>query len=285
MPTKSRSSSADAVVKPAELIKALRVEPGKSANLAKRDSNDYLGFESKAAGLERLGVLVSRIGMLHDRLAAEGQRSLLLVLQGLDASGKDGTVRHVLTGVSPQAWRIVSFKVPTTAELAHDYLWRVHDACPARGEVGIFNRSHYEDLVTARVRALVPEQVWKRRPRQVREFERTLSEEGTAIIKVFLHVSADEQRIRLEERLSNPEKAWKFSLEDLADRERRDDYLEAYEEVITETSTDWAPWHVVPADHNWVRNLAVAELLAHALEQLDPKLPPADPAVAGLHIP
>ena len=130
----------------------------------------------------------------------------------------------------------------------------------------------------------MPEQVWKKRPRQVREFERTLTEEGTAIVKVFLHVSADEQRKRLEERLANPEKAWKFSREDLVDRARRSDYLEAYEEVITETSTDWAPWHVVPADHNWVRNLAVAELLAHTLHELDPQLPPADPALAELHI-
>ena len=214
----------------------------------------------------------------------KAKRSVLLILQGLDASGKDGTVRHVLTGVNPQACRVVSFKLPSATELAHDYLWRVHAMCPAHGELGVFNRSHYEDVVTVRVRSLVPEAVWKHRPRQVREFERTASEEGTAIVKVFLHVSADEQRKRLEERLADPEKAWKFSREDLVDRARRSDYLEAYEEVISETSTDWAPWYVVPADHNWIRNLAVAELLAHALHELDPQLPPADPALAELSI-
>ena len=266
------------------MIRALRVEPGKPAGLAARDPGDRLGLGGKEAGLERLAALIARIGLLHDRLAAEGTRSVLLVLQGLDASGKDGTVRHVLTGVNPQACRIVSFMQPTVAELAHDYLWRVHAMCPARGELGFFNRSHYEDLVAVRVRNLVPEHVWKRRPRHVREFERMLAEEGTAIVKVFLHVSADEQRKRLEERLANPEKAWKFSQEDLVDRARRSDYLEAYEEVISETSTDWAPWHVVPADHNWIRNLAVAELLAHTLHELDPKLPPSDPALAELSI-
>jgi PPK2 family polyphosphate:nucleotide phosphotransferase len=271
-------------VKTATLIRSLRVAPGKPAGLAERDPDSRLGLGSKEASIERMAGLISRIAVLHERLAAEGTRSVLLVLQGLDAAGKDGTVRHVLTGVNPQACRVVSFKQPTLPELAHDYLWRVHALCPARGELGIFNRSHYEDLVTVRVRELVPEHVWKRRPAQVREFERALSEEGTAIVKVFLHVSAEEQRERLEERLANPEKAWKFNREDLVDRARRNDYLEAYEEVITENSTDWAPWHVVPADHNWVRNLAVAELLAHTLHELDPQLPPADPALAELQI-
>jgi PPK2 family polyphosphate:nucleotide phosphotransferase len=268
-----------------ELTKAVRVTPGEPSALTQRDPGDRLGLSDKEAGLERLAELVARIGSLQYRLAAEGKRSLLLVLQGLDAAGKDGTIRHVLTGVSPQSWRIVSFKQPTVTELAHDYLWRVHRACPARGEVGIFNRSHYEDLVTTRVRGLVPEHVWKHRPRQVREFERMLSEEGTSIVKVFLHVSADEQRERLEERLTNPEKAWKFSREDIADRVRRSSYLEVYDEVISETSTDWAPWYIVPADHNWIRNLAVAELLDEALEGLDPQLPPADPSLADIHIP
>jgi PPK2 family polyphosphate:nucleotide phosphotransferase len=267
-----------------DITDALRIAPGGPADLAQRDPGDRLGLTDKEAGLAHLAELVSRIGALQYRLAAEGRRSLLLVLQGLDASGKDGTVRHILTGVSPQAWRIVSFKQPTLTELSHDYLWRVHAACPAHGEVGIFNRSHYEDLVTARVRGLVPPQVLKKRPRQVRDFERMLTEEGTAIIKVFLHVSADEQRERLEERLTDPEKAWKFSAADLEDRARRAAYLDAYEKVISETSTSFAPWYVVPSDHNWVRNLAVAELLAHALMKLDPQLPPADPALASLHI-
>jgi PPK2 family polyphosphate:nucleotide phosphotransferase len=262
----------------------LHVAPGEPADLAKRDPGDRLGLTDKEAGLEHLAELVTRIGALQYRLAAEGRRSLLLVLQGLDASGKDGTVRHILTGVSPQSWRIVSFKQPTLTELSHDYLWRVHAACPARGEVGIFNRSHYEDLVTAHVRGLAPASVLKKRPRQVREFERMLTEEGTAIVKVFLNVSADEQRERLQERLTDPEKAWKFSAADIQDRALRSAYLDAYEKIISETSTTFAPWYVVPADHNWIRNLAVAELLAHALQKLDPQLPPADPTVASLRI-
>jgi len=267
-----------------DVTEALHVTPGGPADLAKRDPGDRLGLTDKEAGLERLAELVTRIGALQYRLAAEGRRSLLLVLQGLDAAGKDGTVRHILTGVSPQSWRIVSFKRPTLTELSHDYLWRVHAACPARGEVGIFNRSHYEDLVTARVRGLAPASVLKKRPRQVREFERMLTEEGTAVVKVFLHVSADAQRERLQERLTDPEKAWKFSAADIQDRALRSAYLDAYEKIISETATTFAPWYVVPADHNWIRNLAVAELLAHALQKLDPQLPPADPTVASLRI-
>jgi PPK2 family polyphosphate:nucleotide phosphotransferase len=217
-------------------------------------------------------------------LWAEGRRSLLLVLQGLDASGKDGTINHVLTGLNPQGCRVHSFKEPAGAELRHDYLWRIHAACPEHGEIGVFNRSHYEDVVTVRVRELAPEHVWKRRPAQIREFERTLTDEGTMLVKIFLNVSREEQGKRLQERLENPEKAWKFSREDLDDRARFDDYITAYDEVLTETSTDWAPWYVVPADRNWVRNLAVAELLVAALRDLDPQLPPADPSVVGLRI-
>lgn len=266
------------------LIASLSVPPGHGANLSGRDPGDRLGFADRQSGIERLGELVGEIGELHNRLWGEATRSVLLVLQGLDASGKDGTVRHVLTGVNPQGLRVVSFKQPTTTELEHDYLWRVHRACPARGEIGVFNRSHYEDVVAARVRGLVPKEVWKRRSRHICEFERMLTEEGTAVVKVFLHLSRDEQRKRLQERLDNPEKAWKFRREDLDDRARWDDYLDAYEDVIVETSTSWAPWHVVPADRNWVRNLAVAELLLHTLERLDPKLPTLDPSIKELEI-
>jgi polyphosphate kinase 2 (PPK2 family) len=163
-------------------------------------------------------------------------------------------------------------------------LWRIHAACPARGEIGIFNRSHYEDVVAVRVNGLAPKGVWKRRPAQIREFERMLTDEGTTIVKVFLNVSRDEQRKRLQERLDNPEKAWKFQREDLDTRARWDDYMSAYDDVLTETSTDWAPWHVVPADHNWVRNLAVAELLVDALRAIDPQLPAADPALKDVRI-
>ncbi len=267
-----------------ELVRSLRVEPGTPADLAGRDPGSRLGLRDKQAGLERLEELATRLGLLHDRLWAESQRSLLLVLQGLDASGKDGTIRHVLAGTNPQGCRIVAFRQPTAPELAHDYLWRVRAACPSRGELGIFNRSHYEDAVTVRVRGLAPKSVWKRRPHHIREFERLLTDEGTHVVKAFLHVSKDEQRKRLQERLENPEKQWKFRREVLENRARFDDYIAAYDDVLTETSTSWAPWYVVPADRNWIRNLAVAELLVGALHTMDPQLPPADPELKGLRI-
>ena len=216
---------------------------------------------------------MERLALLHNRLYAESTRAVLLVLQGMDASGKDGTIRNVLTGVNPQGCRIVNFRPPAGAELAHDYLWRVHAVCPAHGEIGIFNRSHYEDVVAARVRELVQEKVWKRRYEHIRGFERLLTDEGTTLLKVFLHVSRDEQARRLDERRKDPEKRWKFDPGDLADRERWPQYMRAYEDAIRETSTDWAPWYVVPADHNWARNLSVAALLVATLERLDPKLP------------
>ena len=268
----------------AKLLTELRVVPGRPAGLSKRDPGDRLGFGAKEDGLARLTELVAELSVLQTRLWAEARRSLLLVLQGLDASGKDGTIRHVFTGVNPQGCRVHSFKPPAGAELAHDYLWRVHAACPEHGEIGIFNRSHYEDVVTARVRELAAQHVWKRRPAHIREFERMLADEGTTLVKVFLNVSRDEQRRRLEERLENPEKAWKFRREDLDDRANFDDYIAAYDEVLNETSTEWAPWFVVPADRNWVRNLAVAELLVNALRTIDPRLPPPDPQLNGLQI-
>jgi PPK2 family polyphosphate:nucleotide phosphotransferase len=267
-----------------DLLAALRVEPGRRPGLDQRDPGARIGAADKQAGLRKLSAAVERLRLLHDRLWAEGSRSVLLVLQGLDASGKDGTISHVFTGVNPQGCRVVSFKQPSAVELAHDYLWRVHAACPARGELGIFNRSHYEDIVTVRVRSIAPKRVWRRRYRHLREFERVLVDEGTTVVKVFLHISRAEQRKRLQERIDNPEKRWKFRLGDLDDRALWDDYLAAYEDAIFETSTRWAPWYVVPADHNWVRNLAVGEILLDVLERLDPKLPPADPGIEGLRV-
>jgi PPK2 family polyphosphate:nucleotide phosphotransferase len=222
--------------------------------------------------------------MFQQRLYAEGARSLLLVLQGLDASGKDGVIRSVFTGLTPQGCRVVSFKAPTSTELAHDYLWRVHAALPTRGEIGIFNRSHYEDIVAVRVLKLAPEEVWRRRADHIREWERMLTDEGTTIVKVFLNVSKDEQRDRLQERIDNPEKRWKFRRDDLEVRNRFDDYVAAYEEALTETSTEWAPWHVVPADRNWVKSVAVAQLLIEALERIDPKLPDPEPGIENLRV-
>jgi PPK2 family polyphosphate:nucleotide phosphotransferase len=271
-------------MKTAELLAHLRVPPGRPADLAKRDPRDRLGLADRQAGAARLTELVADLSLLSNHLWAEARRSLLLVLQGLDASGKDSTISHVFTGVNPQSCRVHSFKEPAGVELGHDYLWRIHAACPEHGELGIFNRSHYEDVVTVRIRELAPAQVWKRRPAQIREFERTLTDEGTTLVKVFLNVSREEQGKRLETRLEDPEKSWKFRREDLETRARFDDYIAAYDEVLTETSTDWAPWYVVPADRKWVRNVAVAELLVSHLRALDPQLPAADPEVKGLRI-
>jgi PPK2 family polyphosphate:nucleotide phosphotransferase len=265
-----------------QLLETLRIAPGKAPQLDRRDPGRRLGAGSKKEGLAQLDRLVERLAALHDRLFAEATRSLVLVLQGLDASGKDGTIRSVTTGINPQGTRVVSFRVPTSTELAHDYLWRAHAACPARGEIAIFNRSHYEDVVAVRVRKLVPEATWRRRYPHIRAFEQLLVDEGTAVVKVFLHVSRQEQRRRLQERIDDPAKRWKFRAGDLDDRRRWDDFMAAYEEAIRETSTDWAPWHVVPADHNWARNLAVAHVLVDALERLDPRFPPADPSIEGV---
>jgi PPK2 family polyphosphate:nucleotide phosphotransferase len=271
-------------MKAVELGGQLCVSPGDQANLGGRDPGDRLGLGDKHDNDARLDQLIARLGVLHNRLWAEAERSLLLVLQGLDASGKDGTIKHVLTGINPQGCRIVSFKAPATSELAHDYLWRIHAACPARGEIGIFDRSHYEDVVAVRVRKLAPEHVWHKRYHHIREFERLLTDEGTTLVKVFLHISHDEQGKRLQERLDDQEKAWKFQRSDLDDRALWPQFQEAYDDLLTETSTDWAPWNVVPADHKWVRNLAVAQLLVDALEALDPKLPDPDPDLADVQI-
>jgi PPK2 family polyphosphate:nucleotide phosphotransferase len=263
----------------------LRVEPGSRPHIDQRDAGARIGAPGKQEGLDRLSEIVERLGVLHDRLMAEAARSVLLILQGMDASGKDGTIRHVLSGLNPQGCRVVSFREPTTTELAHDFLWRVHAVCPADGEMAIFNRSHYEDVVAVRVRGLAPEKTWRPRYEHIRAFERMLHDEGTTVVKAFLHVSRDEQRKRLQERIDNPEKRWKFRLTDLDDRRRWDDFTEAYEDAIRETSTDAAPWYVIPADHNWVRNLAVAEIMVSTLERLDPKLPEPDPGLDGIEVP
>jgi PPK2 family polyphosphate:nucleotide phosphotransferase len=264
------------------VLDKLLVEPGSAAGLDKRKADSRLGLTVKAEAKEEVATLIEELSVLHNRLYAEGRRSLLLILQGLDASGKDGTIKSVLTGVNPQGCRIVSFKEPTATELAHDYLRRVHLACPERGEIGIFNRSHYEDVVSARVRGLAPKAVWSRRPRHIREFERLLVDEGTSVVKVFLHVSREEQRKRLCERLANPEKRWKFRESDLDDRARWDEFMQAYDDVIRATSTKWAPWYVVPADHNWVRNLVVARIVLEALRRIDPQLPEPESDLSDL---
>jgi PPK2 family polyphosphate:nucleotide phosphotransferase len=264
------------------VIAKLRVEPGTKPQLAKRDTADDLGLDGKEQAYAQLDGLRHQLEVLQQRLYAESERAVLLVLQGLDAAGKDGVVRRVFEGLNPQSCRVASFKVPTSTELAHDYLWRVHAALPQRGEIGIFNRSHYEDVVAVRLLGLQPERVWKRRPGHIRDWERMLVDEGTTIVKVFLNVSKEEQRKRLQERLDDPEKRWKFRMADLDVRARFDEYVAAYDDVIEQTSTDHAPWYVVPADHNWVKATAVAKLLVDALERIDPQLPEPEEGLDGI---
>ena len=266
------------------VVDELRVQPGDAPHLGHRDPGARLGADSKSDGVERLASLVERLGVLHNRLFAEARHAVLLVLQGMDAAGKDGVIRSVFTGVNPQGCRVEAFKEPTQLELAHDFLWRVHSRCPGRGDIAIFNRSHYEDVVAARVRSLVPEETWTKRYRHIVEFERLLADEGTSVIKVFLHESREVQRKRLQERVDDAEKRWKFRLGDLDDRARWDDFQQAYEDAIRETSTERAPWYVVPADHNWSRNLCVAEILVDAIERLHPHQPQAEPGVEGLTV-
>ena len=265
------------------MLDRLRVAPGTPARIAERSTDDRLGVE-KDEGEKRLGHLVERIDELQYRLYAEARRSVLLVLQGLDASGKDGVVRRVFEGVNPTGVAVTSFRAPAGAELEHDYLWRIHRALPRRGTIGVFNRSHYEDVVAVRMYEIAPEAVWRPRYGHLRDFERMLVDEGTTVLKVFLNVSREEQRVRFQERVDDPGKRWKFRRDDLEVRRRFDEWIAAWEEAVTETSTEWAPWHVVPADRNWVKALAVAELVADALERLDPRLPDPEDGIEGLQI-
>jgi PPK2 family polyphosphate:nucleotide phosphotransferase len=257
---------------PVAQLEQLRVAPGEPARLAERDPRDTLGLEKEEAEKETKR-LRDRIDELQYLLFAEAKHALLLILQGVDASGKDGVIRRVFAGVNPQGVRVTSFKAPVGAEVQHDYLWRIHAALPPRGTIGVFNRSHYEDIVTVGVLGLFPEEVWRGRGGHIRDFERMLADEGTTTAKVFLNVSRKEQRERLQERIDDPQKRWKFRPGDLDVSERYEEYLAAYDAVITETSTDWAPWHVVPADRNWVKAYATASIVCEILERLDPKLP------------
>jgi PPK2 family polyphosphate:nucleotide phosphotransferase len=263
------------------VLDGLRVEPGKKARIARRATDDRLGLD-KDEGEKRLAQLVERIEKLQSRLYAEDRRSVLLVLQGLDASGKDGVIRRAFEGVNPMGVTVTSFKAPAGAELQHDYLWRIHAALPRRGTIGVFNRSHYEDVVAVRMYGIAPEKVWRPRYEHLRAFERMLVDEGTTVLKVFLNVSREEQRKRFEERVHDPEKRWKFRRDDLKVRERFDEWIAAWEEAVDETSTEWAPWHIVPADHNWVKALAVADLVAGALERLDTQQPAPEEGIEEL---
>jgi PPK2 family polyphosphate:nucleotide phosphotransferase len=260
------------------------VKPGSRVNIATVDPGDTRALKGgREAADAALGDDRAALIEWQTRLWAESSRSLLLILQGTDASGKDGTVAHVFGGVNPQGTRVTSFKPPTAEELAHDFLWRVHLAMPRAGEIGIFNRSHYEDVLVARVRKLVPRQVWKKRYDDITAFESLLTEGGTTIIKCCLLISKDEQRRRFEERLKDPQKRWKFQRSDLEDRALWKEYQAAYSEAIARTSTKDAPWYVIPSDHKWFRNWAVSRLLIETLTAMDPKYP-EPPDLAGIKI-
>jgi PPK2 family polyphosphate:nucleotide phosphotransferase len=220
--------------------------------------------------------LVERLADVQRRLYAEGSRALLIVLQSMDTGGKDGTIKHVFRGVNPQGVEVASFKAPTPVELDHDYLWRVHARTPAKGDIVIFNRSHYESVLIERVHALVPKKVWKARYDQITAFEDMLIAEGTTIVKFFFHISKDEQRRRLLARLDDPAKHWKFNVGDIEERKLWDDYQVAYEDAINKTSTKDAPWHVVPADKKWYRNYIVSKVLVETLDAMNPRYPTRD---------
>jgi PPK2 family polyphosphate:nucleotide phosphotransferase len=264
-------------------MKELRVKPGSKIDLSKIDPESTPGFKGhRKDAAERLEELCDRLEVLQESLWAEHQRKVLIVLQGMDTSGKDGTISHVFEGVNPQGVQVASFKAPSPEELDRDFLWRVHGKVPGRGEIVIFNRSHYEDVLVARVRELVPPKIWRARYDQINDFERLLTETGTVILKFCLHISRDEQKERLQARLDDPLKRWKFRKADLDDRALWDDYRKAYEEALARTSQKNAPWYIVPADKKWYRNLVVATVLVKTLEAMKIQRPEAEEDLKGV---
>jgi PPK2 family polyphosphate:nucleotide phosphotransferase len=253
------------------------VQPGQKVALEDFDPDDVqLAPGGRVEGKKQSTAIQERLAGLQELLYAGHDRKLLIVLQGMDTSGKDGTIRHVMGGFNPVGTRVVSFKKPTSDELDHDYLWRVHRQVPAKGEVVVFNRSHYEDVLIVRVHDLVSKEVWRKRYEQINCFERMLADEGSVILKFFLHISKEEQRARLEARVEDPTKRWKFQQGDLDERELWKDYQRAYQDVLEKTSTGWAPWYVVPANQKWYRNYVVGSVVADTLKGLHMKYPEPD---------
>jgi PPK2 family polyphosphate:nucleotide phosphotransferase len=253
-----------------------RVEPGESVDLVALDTADKGGFDDRTDADDEMPAIVERIADLQARLYAEEERSLLVVLQGIDAAGKDSSVKHVFRGVNPQGCRVYTFKQPSADEAAHDFLWRYHQDTPGRGMIHVFNRSHYEDVLVVRVKGLVSEERWRSRYDSINDFERMLVREGTVVLKFFLHISKEAQLERFRERLEREDKHYKFSASDVRERRHWDDYQQAFTDMLTHTSTRWAPWHVVPADHKWFRNYVVARTVAGTLEAMDPRWPEPD---------
>jgi PPK2 family polyphosphate:nucleotide phosphotransferase len=272
-----------------QLIDRLRVPPGSKVTLAKDHDPGYkAGWLKKKEGKQDLELTVQMLAEYQDRLAAQDTYGLLVVLQGIDAAGKDGTIRHVMSGVNPQGVTVHSFKVPSAEELSHDFLWRYAVHLPARGQIGLFNRSHYEEVLVVRVHPELLDNerlppaarrrgIWTRRYQEINEWERGLVDNGFKIVKLFLNISREEQRIRFLKRIDRPEKNWKFSASDVAERASWNAYQRAFSEMLTHTSTEWAPWYVVPSDHKWFARVAVGAVLVHALVELDPQYPTVTP--------
>jgi PPK2 family polyphosphate:nucleotide phosphotransferase len=257
-----------------EIYNRYLVKPGKRVDLKDWDPNDKTLFPAgKAIGKEKLIELNVKLDRLQELLYAEHKNKLLVVLQALDSGGKDGTIRHVFEGVNPQGVRVSSFKVPTQEESDHDYLWRVHKQTPGNGEIVIFNRSHYEDVLVVRVHNLVPQKVWSKRYEHIRNFEKMLSDEGTTILKFYLHIDKNEQKERFQARIDESDKNWKFSFGDLKERKLWDKYMSAYEDVLSKTSTPYAPWFVIPSNRKWYRNLLIGSILIKALQDLKMSFP------------
>jgi PPK2 family polyphosphate:nucleotide phosphotransferase len=262
-----------------------RVRPGKPLHIADVDPDESEHYRSKDEVRPLLAEQRERIADLQARLFAEGRRGLLIVLQAMDAGGKDGAIKGVFRGVNPQGCMVWSFKVPTEEDMAHDFLWRYHRRAPERGKITIFNRSHYEDVLVPRVKRTVGEDVWRARHHVIRDFEHALAHDEIGIVKFFLHISRKEQKRRLERRLQDPRKRWKFNVADLEERVLWDDYQAAYEDAINETSTAYAPWYVVPANRKWYRNLVVARTIADTLEAMDPQYPRPQLDLSRIEIP
>ena len=266
-------------------MKIYRIRPGTKVKLSDFDPDGETELAGdKERGIALLERLKEDLNQLQRKLYAERRHRLLVVLQGMDGGGKDGTVRNVFSGIDPHGLRVISFKSPTALELDHDFLWRVHREAPARGEITIFNRSHYEDILAVKVKNLLPKTVWEKRYDHIVNFERLLTDEGTTVLKFFLHISREEQARRLKARLENPDKHWKFNPDDLSDRKLWPQYTAAYEEALTRTSTENAPWHVVPANRKWYRNAVIASIVRDTLAKLELKYPPPGWDLTGVTV-
>jgi PPK2 family polyphosphate:nucleotide phosphotransferase len=259
------------------------VEPGAKVRLAKIDTSYSGEHETHDKALPEIQKHVERMDKLQYLLYADGSQSLLVVLQALDAAGKDGTIRHVFSGMNPQGTFVYGFKQPSREEAAHDFLWRAHQRTPGKGEVVIFNRSHYEDVLVVRVHKLVPQSVWSKRYDLINDFEKMLSQNGTTILKFFLHISPEEQLSRFKQRLDDPSRNWKISESDYSERELWPKYVDAYEDALKLTSTKHAPWYVIPSNHKWFRNLAVSQIIADTMDEMGLKLPPTRVDIADIH--